>query len=762
MGPGSWILLFLETHWLKMRLSLYLCFLVILLSVCSTVAQPDTTRRPKIGLALSGGGAKGFAHLGLLKVLEEVGIRPDYITGTSMGSILGGLYAIGYSAGELEAISRALDWSNTFSNKVDLRLINVLQKENYGTHLVTLEYDKGKFRFGQGLINGQQLDLMLTRLARPAYQHQVFDEFPIPFRCVAVDVLTGNIVTLKNGFLAEAQRASMAIPVVFAPVAMDDYLLVDGGVIRNFPVQEVIDMGADIVIGAYTGRNNLEMEDVHSMIDILVQTNFLYGIKDSEEQAAKCDIYLDLSGDFAATEFDKAGEIIAVGEKRTREHIESLNALAAQLRKFEPQGDRKRLDFPDSLDIEEVSMTKISPATRPLVQRFIDVDPGKKYSFSSIESKFYRLYGTQMFEKTSYGLAPGQDGKTILQVEAEEKAPLSLDFGLHYNNPDKAGIVLKGRLNNLLGKAAVLEGRLKIAETPAVHAAFFQYVGPQRRFLYMLGLNFHKTDQFYRPPSQEIYRKYDADNFAGFGKLIWNFDNNFGVAFKYQVNFFHINSPVAGERSLVDFDQRNREFGLEWKLNTTNSNYFPDKGLKMDLTLGYHHNNVYSDKYGSPDAIPFPDYLKSRHYLKANLFAEWYFSIAPRITLQPKFAIGLKSQPGFADNYFLGGDYFYRQSGMPFIGLREFRRSYRQTAVMQLGLRWMAIRKFYLTPKVNFARVQHPEGLSQDASSIENIWGAGLSLGYDSFIGPMAIGIGSSSIQDGLRVSVDFGYRFVF
>ncbi|NND08795.1 MAG: BamA/TamA family outer membrane protein [Saprospiraceae bacterium] len=735
--------------------------LIISGSFCASV-EAQSTERPKIGLALSGGGAKGFAHIGLLKVLEEVGIRPDYISGTSMGSIIGGLYAIGYSADQLAALSTDNDWEITFSNEVDLRLINSNEKANYGTHLVTVEYDDGKFGFGQGLINGQQLDLLLTRLSHPAYRFDHFDQFPIPFKCAAVDVLTGQIVVLEQGFLAEAQRASMAIPVVFAPVEMDGHLLVDGGVIRNFPVQEVIDMGADIVIGAYTGRGILELDEVNSLVDVLVQTNFLYGIKDSEEQAAKCDIFLDLSGEYGATDFEQAAEIIALGESRTRLHMDALEELADQLRSYGERNDLPALEYPDSLKIDEVSMTRVPVETRSLVRRFLDINKGDIYSTGAIEDKMNRLYGTQMFDRTSYALQKGKGSGTILQVQTEEKAALSLHFGLHYNNAEKAGIILKGRINNVLGKAAVLEGRLKIAETPAVHAALHQYIGPQRKFLYQVGFYFHRTEQFFRSPSQDFFKRFNADYFRGFGKLIWNFNNNIAAGISYHVNRIGVTSPLTQEDDLTSYSQENQAIGFEWNMNTKDRNHFATRGLQLDLDLGYYYDTRYEEEYGEDDAALMPEYLKNRSYSKISLQADWYLPIGPRLVLHPIASIGLRSQPGFADNFFMGGDYFYREMGMPFIGLREFRRSFPQIGMSQFGLRWMAFKKFYLEPKVGVARIQRADGANSLDASTTNIWGAGVTSSYDSFIGPMSLSIGSTSIQDGPRIGLDFGYRFVF
>ena len=268
------------------KTSLFIPIVLFIFCANYLVAQEAITdaKRPKIGLVLSGGAAKGFAHIGLLKVLEEVGIQPDYITGASMGSIVGGLYALGLNAEQLEQIALSQNWELVLSNKVDLESINILEKKNFDSHFLSLHYQDGKFLFPQGLIEGQYLSLVLARLACSSHLIDDFDDFPTPFRCVAVNVLDGEVVVLDKGFLARAQRASMAIPTVFTPIELDDKLLIDGGVIRNLPAQEAIDMGADILIGAYAGAGPTTKDDLKTGIDILVQTSFLYSIADTKEQ----------------------------------------------------------------------------------------------------------------------------------------------------------------------------------------------------------------------------------------------------------------------------------------------------------------------------------------------------------------------------------------------------------------------------------------------------------------------------------------------
>src|SRR5580704_10702954 len=226
---------------------LFLCCL--LLSGSAFGQDTAISSRPKIGLVLSGGGAKGLAHIGILKAIDSAGLKIDYITGTSMGSIIGGLYAIGYSADSIEKIASRIDWDLILSNQSRMRSMIMDEKDEYGKYDIELPWVNHWFRFSTGVIEGQELWLKFSELFRPVYNIKDFSKFSIPFRCVATDVSTGDAVVLDTGEIVSALRASMAIPSIFTAVEYGGHKLVDGGVVRNFPVKDVREMGAQIVIG---------------------------------------------------------------------------------------------------------------------------------------------------------------------------------------------------------------------------------------------------------------------------------------------------------------------------------------------------------------------------------------------------------------------------------------------------------------------------------------------------------------------------------
>src|SRR5690606_30731797 len=218
---------------------------VILIFLLPLALAAQTRERPEIGLVLSGGGAKGLAHIGILKSLDSAGINVDYITGTSMGGIVGSLYAIGYSGNDIEKILQEVDWDILLSNQSSLRAIVMEEKDEYNKYAVELPWSEGKFRLPTGLIESQELWLKFAELYFPVYNKKKFSEFSIPFKCIGTDISSGEAVVMDEGEIITAIRASMVIPSVFTAVEFDGRSIVDGGIVRNTPIEDVKEMGAD-------------------------------------------------------------------------------------------------------------------------------------------------------------------------------------------------------------------------------------------------------------------------------------------------------------------------------------------------------------------------------------------------------------------------------------------------------------------------------------------------------------------------------------
>ena len=232
----------------------------------------DSTRieRPKVGLVLSGGGAKGFAHIGVLKKIRDAGIEVDYISGTSMGSIVGGLYAIGYSPEYIEELVRSQNWIDIFLDKIDRRDLPLDEKSYNEQQFINFPVSEKTVSLPFGIKYGQSISLLLSELVTPVHQIRDFSNFQTPFLCIATDISNGESVVLNKGNLAESMRASMAIPTVITPVTIDGKLLVDGGLVNNFPAKELAERGCDIIIGVDVQHaTDYQISDLSSITAIL-------------------------------------------------------------------------------------------------------------------------------------------------------------------------------------------------------------------------------------------------------------------------------------------------------------------------------------------------------------------------------------------------------------------------------------------------------------------------------------------------------------
>ena len=286
----------------------------------SQAAEDEPVDRPKVGLVLAGGGAKGFAHVGVIRVLEELRIPIDYITGTSMGAIVGGFYAMGMSSEQIEEIILTTDWHDVFQDKPDRRDRSWQRKLDEHLYMVNTMAGirDGKLTLPKGVIAGQKVDLMLRDLTLPASFVNDFDDLPIPFRAVAADIETGEAVVLGSDDLAKAIRASMSIPGAFPPIEWEDKLLVDGGIALNLPVSVVREMGADIVIVSNLSSTLRKKKELETFLDITAQTSDFLIQRNVQEQLATVDptdvlIETDISG-ISTADFQMGREAIKIGK----------------------------------------------------------------------------------------------------------------------------------------------------------------------------------------------------------------------------------------------------------------------------------------------------------------------------------------------------------------------------------------------------------------------------------------------------------------
>lgn len=409
----------------------------------SATPMQAATRRPRIGVVLSGGGARGLTHIGVLKVLEEMRVPIDYITATSMGSIVGGLYASGISASEMERLVTSLDWPAFFSDQPPRRELSVRRKREDALYTIPLElgFRDFSFKLATGALTGQNLELLLHGLTWREDDIGSFDNLPIPFRAVATNLVDGREVVFDRSPLYIAMRGSMSIPGIFAPLDLDGRMLGDGGLVKNLPVDVVKAMGAEVVIAINIGTPLMTREQLSSFVGVAEQSINILTEQNVRAQRALLvpprDVLIEPDlGDLSSADFDKGARFIALGEEAARAAGDALSRYALPADDYAAYRialRRPRGPADPELEFAGVRGTKI---TNPeVLQAQVDLKPGAKIDFPTAQTDIATLYGRGDFARIDYELIGRPQQRGVQFVVAEKPwGPDYLVFGLGFSS----------------------------------------------------------------------------------------------------------------------------------------------------------------------------------------------------------------------------------------------------------------------------------------------------------------------------------------
>lgn len=459
-------------------------------SISQMTTATTAPARPKIGLALSGGGARGAAHIGVLRALEEHHIPVDYIAGTSMGAIVGGLYATGMTPDEIERTLTTADWATLFTDKPPRRQLPFRKKQDDRRYLdFEVGVDKKGLHAGLGLIRGQHLNAFLETLLLKAGEQRTFDDLPIPFRCVATDIVTGERVVISQGHLATAIRASMSIPSVFNPVELDDHLLVDGGLVDNLPVDVVKAMGADVVIAVDIGTPPLTREQLTSFVAVSSQMVSILMQKNVQESILKADILIqpDLKG-FSNMDFPNAGQLVPVGYEAAQAKAGEYSPYAIGAAEHAEGLARARALLPPppaALDFVEFEGT--DPKSEALVRGKMSTKPGQPFDSTKISDDLDRVQAVGEFETVNYQLVEreGQKG-LVIRAKQNPLGPNRMRFGLKlttdFKNVSNWAVLAGLRVTQLNGLGAEWKSDMEVGLDRQLYTEFYQPLNTSGRW----------------------------------------------------------------------------------------------------------------------------------------------------------------------------------------------------------------------------------------------------------------------------------------
>ena len=754
--------------------------LLVCVLMCGTAsAQKDRTalKRKKVAVVLSGGGAKGMAHIGVLKVLEKAGIPVDIVTGTSMGSIIGGLYAIGYNSHSLDSMVRVQDWSYVITDKEDLRHQSLSDRQKQNTYFFTTGVTIGKKDMNAGgIIKGKNLAELFNQLCVGFTDSLDFTrDLPIPFACVATDIITNDEVDFHSGRLPQAMRASMAIPAAFSPVRIGDKVLVDGGLKNNYPVDIARKMGADIVIGVTVQGPPKEAEDMGGTMSILSQMIDVNCKNKVEENIQMTDLHMavDTKGYNAASfSLGAIDTLVRRGEEEAMRHWDQIIALKRRI--GVPDDYRPVLLHPlrpqvmtEKHRILEVSFENMTPQDERFLRQKFHLTPMEDYIDASLEQEvttsmrvdlFYQTAECRVIPMKSSTVAPRSrfdeehkkwteaDGVRVI-FSAGNRKSVQFQAGFRYDSeeyaavqlgldiPLKTAVPVNTDITLRLGKRLMARGEL------TVHPISFTRPA--------LSYTFCRNDV-------DVYMEGDLDYNVRYNQFQAeltpiNFDlRHFNLQLGLRWDYMHYRNKLGSETSKqVNLDNEHfYSYRARINYNSEDDWNFPTRGTRFKAEYAYLTDN-FAELEDSPGM--------------SEVNANWRMSlpIGNRFAFQPmlygRLLFGSVFPPVFGNT--IGTEWFghYVEQQMPFAGIGNMEYVDHQFVAAQLQAQQRIGGKSYVLVRV--AGAQHA-GKVKELLDRRTLLGIQAAYYYDTIFGPVGATFGYSNRTKNPYFYLNLGYEF--
>lgn len=709
-----------------------LVLLLLSLSVFGTVSAQEKKHKPKVGVVLSGGGAKGLAHIGVLKVLEEAGVEVSYIGGTSMGAIVGGLYAAGYSAKDLDSIFSSLDADALLRDFTPRGSKNFFEKRNDEIYALSLPFKNYKIGFPTAFSKGLYNYNTINRLTDHVRHVRDFDSLPIPFVCIATDIETGKEVVLRDGVLPDAILASAAFPSLYSPVEINDRLLIDGGVTNNYPIEEVRAMGADIIIGVDVQDPLKSRDQIKGATGVLLQINNYQMIQKMETKSKQTDIYIkpNISG-FTVISFDEGRQIIDKGEESAQKIIGKLKELGVG-----HPIERPPVQAKDSICIDQIKISGLHNYTRSYIIGKLNFKPGTKISYKRLNEGITNLNATQNFTSLSYNFKKDDDGESFRLNVNENPIDRYIKFGLHYDGLYKSAVLVNYTHKNLIIRNDVLSADAILGDN-------FRY-----NFDYYIDNGFYISyglHSYFSSFNRNISQGYgDGNNFSGLlGVESVNIDFTDWTNQAYLQTIFAQRFLIGGGLEYKHMKIKSETVNIEPVFD--NSDYLS--------AYGYLRFDSYDDKYFPSEGWFFSgegkSYLLSSDYTGGfNRFSIIKGELSTAKTLFRNVTIELQSEMGFAlgdesvptFDFILGGyGYYMTNNFRHFYGYDFLSLSGNSYIKGTITLDWEFYKKNHLNFTSNYANVGHNLLDEGDMFSLPKYSGYAFGYGMETIIGPLEI-----------------------
>ena len=732
---------------------------VLMCGTANAQEQEQAQQRPKratVGVVLSGGGAKGMAHIGVLKVLEQAGIPIDIVTGTSIGSIVGGLYAIGYNAHSLDSMVRAQDWSYVITDKEDLSRQSLSDRKKQNTYLFSTGLTIGKKDLNAGgIIKGKNLAELFQQLCVGYTDSLDFNsDLRIPFACVATNIMDNSEVVFHSGRLPQAMRASMAIPAAFSPVRIGDMVLVDGGLKNNYPVDVAREMGADIVIGITLSGKPKTAEDIGGTMSIVGQIIDVNCVNKYDENKAITDLYMNVdphgfsTASFTATAIDS---LIRYGEEEAMRHWDEIIALKERIgidSSYHPiiYHPLRPQVMTEKQYVTGYTFDNMTPqAERFLRQKF------NLQKTDSIDAKLAQELTTCMrmdlfYQTAECRLVPEGDGVRVVLTAGDRKS-LQLHAGVRYDNeeyatlqlgldiPLKTAIPVSTDITLRLGKRLMARGEVTVHPRSFTRPTFSYTFRRNDVDVYMDG----DLDYNIR------YNQFQAE-FLPFNFYLRHFNFQLGLRWDYMHYRNKLGSDDAMQVKLEN--EHFFSYRVRTEYNSEDNWYFPTRGARFNAEYAYLTDNFAKLDDGAG---------------MSEVSANWRmsFTFGSRFSLQPmlygRLLFGSTVPPVFGNT--MGGDWFghYVEQQMPFAGIGNMEYVDHQFVAVQLQAQQRIGGNYYVLLRAAAAQQADKVNRLLDRRTLLGVQAA---FYYNTIAGPVGASLGYSNRTKKPYFFLNLGYEF--
>jgi len=704
-------------------------------------------KNPKIGLTLSGGGAKGLAHIGALKVIDSLGIRIDYISGTSMGSIVGGLYAIGYSIKRIEELAKSLDWKDLFMDYTPRRSLSIEEKDEDGKFVSVFPIQKRKILLPTGWSGGQKISNKLASLTWSVHYIDDFKKFKIPFCCIATDIENVKAVVLNKGFLPDALHSSAAMPSIFKPVEINDQLLLDGGIVRNFPISDVMEMGAEYVIGVDVTAPLYKKNQLKTLWEILDQASTYTIAETNTEQRKNCNLFIRPEiEEFGNFDFEMIDSLIKLGEIAALKMKDQLIFLRDSLNGKKTETIQSEYEDFQSIYINSYRIEGRSRVSKNLVLGNLNLKIPGWVTLKQIEKGIERIYGTLYFERVNYKLENIEEG-TELVIRLKEQTNNYLKLGLNYDSNLKSGVLLNFTFRNILGEGSRLLLDAKLGEHPAFKTQYSIHTRLKPNIGFTTQLIYNNFEENYYDNLDKIISKFEVDHYSASAGLHTSLSNSVQISSGISANAFDQN-PLITAFDTINLSTHSFSLYVHSIIENLNKAVFSDKGMRLMTEIRYYFKNKY--------------YVGSF----APTFLRMNFNYSRFIPLSKKFCFNLNAAGGLiiesnvhnANHFYLGAENPYEINHIQIPGMKYMGISTPNFISAGAALRREIGTEKYLFLKYTFTNLGTYYADLKEFSSV--IHSFALSFGMKTLIGPIEIQVGKSTLSNDLETTLRLGYFF--